>query len=209
VAVPKGIPPEPSPQEPAQSKPEPLKARFKEHEAIKPESTEEGKKRPTFLLGVTIALALAIVVGLALWFSREPTLPETRPGEPPMAKVPEVQPKAPEVSKAEVKPSTSQTLPDGWIGFKHSGAYVAKFFMNWKEGDQPKSWSSGKKTAGYFEVIQLKGNAREINITAQAATGLAWDPWGPIFKLKLDGPPNKVYVAKGTTLDRKWGTADR
>jgi len=99
--------------------------------------------------------------------------------------------------------------PHGWIGFKHSGAYVAKFFMNWKEGNQPKSWSSGNKTAGYSEVIRLKGNAREINITAQAATGLAWDPWGTIFKVKLDGPPNKVYVAKGTTLNRKWETADR
>jgi thiol-activated cytolysin len=99
--------------------------------------------------------------------------------------------------------------PHGWIGFKHSGAYIAKFFMNWKEGNQPKSWSSGNKTAGYSEVIRLKGNAREINITAQAATGLAWDRWGTIFKVKLDGPPNKVYVAKGTTLNRKWETADR
>ena len=96
--------------------------------------------------------------------------------------------------------------PHGWIGFKHSGAYIAKFYMNWKEGDQAKSWSSGKKTAGYSEVIHLKGNAREINITAQAATGLIWDPWGTIFKLKLDGPTNKVYVAKGTTLNRKWET---
>ena len=99
--------------------------------------------------------------------------------------------------------------PHGWIGFKHSGAYVAKFFMNWKEGNQPKSWRSGNKTAGYSEVIQLKGNAREINITAQAATGLAWDPWGTIFKVRLDGPPNRVYVAKGTTLNRKWETTDR
>jgi thiol-activated cytolysin len=99
--------------------------------------------------------------------------------------------------------------PHGWIGFKHSGAYVAKFFMNWKEGGQPKSWSSGKKTVGYSDVIRLKGNARDINITAQAATGLAWNPWGTIFKLTLDGPPNKFYVAKGTTLKRQWGTADR
>jgi len=158
-----------------------LKPRFREHEAIKPESTKEGKKRPVFLIGVTIALALAIVVGFALWFSREPTPPETGPADPSTAKVPEVQPKAPEVSKAEAKSSTPQALPDGWIGFKLSGAYVAKFFMSWKGGDQPKSWSSGKKTAGYFEVIRLKGNAHEINITAQAATGLAWDPWGNLF----------------------------
>jgi thiol-activated cytolysin len=99
--------------------------------------------------------------------------------------------------------------PHGWIGFKHSGAYVAKFFLTWKEGNQSKSWSSGNKTAGYSETIHLKGNARDINITGQAKTGLVWDPWGTIFKLKLDGPPNKVYVAKGTTLNRNWGTADR
>ena len=99
--------------------------------------------------------------------------------------------------------------PHGWIGFRHSGAYVAKFFMKWKEGNQPKFWRSGKKTAGYFQVIQLKGNAHDIKITAQAATGLAWNPWGTIFKLKLAGPPNKVYVARGTTLKRKWKTADK
>jgi thiol-activated cytolysin len=102
-----------------------------------------------------------------------------------------------------------ERYPHGWIGFKHSGAYVAKFFMSWKEGGQPKSWTSGKKTAGYSTVIPLKGDAGEITITAQAATGLVWDPWGTVFKLQLDGPPNKVYVARGTTLHRTWGTADR
>jgi len=84
--------------------------------------------------------------------------------------------------------SVYERHPHGWIGFKHSGAYVAKFYMNWKEGGQQKSWKSGKKTAGYSEVIRLKGNAREIDITAQAATGLAWNPWGTIYKLRLDGP---------------------
>ena len=102
-----------------------------------------------------------------------------------------------------------QYRDDGWIGFKHSGAYVAKFFMNWKEGNESKSWKSGEKTAGYSNVIPLRGNAHEITITAQAKTGLVWQPWGTIFKLRLDGPPNKVYVVKGTTLDRKWETADR
>lgn len=99
--------------------------------------------------------------------------------------------------------------PHGWVGFKHSGAYVAKFFLTWKEGQQPRTWSSGNKTAGFSERIPLKGNAREITLTAQAATGLVWDPWGTIFRLKLEGPPNKVYVVKGTTLNRKWTTEDR
>jgi thiol-activated cytolysin len=99
--------------------------------------------------------------------------------------------------------------PHGWIGFKHSGAYVAKFNMTWKEGNQPKSWSSGNKTAGYSDRVKLKGNSREIDITAQAATGLAWNPWGTIFKERLTGPPNKVYVVRGATLNRKWDTADK
>ena len=94
----------------------------------------------------------------------------------------------------------------GWIGFKHSGAYIAKFYMNWKEGNQPKSWSSGKKGVGYLDKIELKGNARDINITAQVDTGFGWHN---IYKLKLDGPPNKFYVVRGTTLNTKWETADR
>jgi len=94
---------------------------------------------------------------------------------------------------------------EGFIGFKHSGAYVAKFFMNWTEDGQPRSWSSGKKTAGYSKVIRLKGNAREITITAQADTGLGWVT---IFRLKLDEPPNTVYVVKGTTLNRRWEMTD-
>jgi hypothetical protein len=100
-----------------------------------------------------------------------------------------------------------QTVPEheGFIGFKHSGAYVAKFFINWTEDGQPRSWSSGKKTAGYSKVIRLKGNAREITITAQADTGLGW---ATIFRLKLDEPPNAVYVVKGTTLNRRWETTD-
>ena len=113
--------------------------------------------------------------------------------------------------KAKAGAIDKKAAPEtSWIGFKHSGAYVAKFYLNWTEDGQPKSWSSGSKTAGYSEVIFLKANAREIKISAQAATGLVWDPWGTIFKLALtNGPPNKVYVAQGTTLHRKWGTADR
>ena len=102
-----------------------------------------------------------------------------------------------------------ERYPHGWIGFRHAGAYVAKFYLNWTEDGQKKSWSSGKKTAGFKEIIPLKGNARNIQITAQAATGLVWDRWGAIFKLQLNGPPNQVYVANGTTLKRKWGTEGR
>lgn len=96
----------------------------------------------------------------------------------------------------------------GWVGFKHSGAYVAKFYVNWKEDGQPKSWKSGNKTAGYSEVIWLNGNVSDIKITAQAATGLVWNRWATIFKLETNRPPNRTYVARGTTLNRKWAVRD-
>jgi len=95
--------------------------------------------------------------------------------------------------------------PDGWIGFKNSGAYVAKFFMSWTEEGKPKSWSSGKRAAGYTEQIRLPANAKNIHIHAQAHTGFRWRT---IFDLKLQGPPNKVYVASGTTLHRKHSVKD-
>ncbi len=96
----------------------------------------------------------------------------------------------------------------GWIAFKHSGGYVAKFYVNWKSNSQPQSWSSGNKTAGYSDVIWLEGNVSEIKINAQAATGLAWDAWATIINLQFDQPPNKTYVVQGTTLNRKWTTDD-
>jgi len=104
-----------------------------------------------------------------------------------------------------IKPAPAR----GWVGFKHSGAYVAKFYVDWKEDGQPKSWKSGNQTAGYSDVIWLNGNVSEIRITAQAATGLAWDPWATIFKLETNGPPNTTYMARGTTLNRKWTAEDR
>jgi formylglycine-generating enzyme required for sulfatase activity len=89
VAIPRAIPTEPPAHEPAPPKPEPLKAHPKEPEAIKPESAEPRKKRNNFLIGVMITVALAIVVGLALWSSQElPRLSKTRPAEPPVAKAP-------------------------------------------------------------------------------------------------------------------------
>jgi thiol-activated cytolysin len=88
--------------------------------------------------------------------------------------------------------------PHGWIGFRNSGGFVAKFYMNWKEGDQLKSWSSGTWHARENERIELKGNARDININGQFHTGVKWNN---LFRAKLNGPPNTEYVAKGTVFN--------
>ncbi len=94
----------------------------------------------------------------------------------------------------------------GWVGFKHRGAYVAKFFVVWNEGGQPRSWSSGRKGVGTLERVPLKANARDIKVTAQVNTGFGWSN---IFKLQLEEPPNTYYVVKGTTLSTSWSTADQ
>ena len=94
--------------------------------------------------------------------------------------------------------------PHGWIEFKHSGWYVAKFYLSWTEDGKPKSWASGQKTAGYSQKIYLKNNPKNIHIVAQAKTGLIWQPWGEIWNLKYPGPPNATFTAKGTTLNRKY-----
>ena len=94
--LPKPAPPEPQPQEP-----EPIKLR----------PPKLGKRRPNFLIGAGIALALAIVVGSALWFTlRLPRPPETRPIEPQVTQAPDVRPEPQEVSKPAVKPSEPEVI---------------------------------------------------------------------------------------------------
>jgi thiol-activated cytolysin len=87
--------------------------------------------------------------------------------------------------------------PYGWIAFKHNAPYYAKFYLNWKEGDQAKSWTSGKLTHNWESPqIQLKGNAHDIQIQLQSYTGFHW-----VQKyINLDAPPNKRYVSGGTSF---------
>jgi len=99
--------------------------------------------------------------------------------------------------------------PNGFVKLRHTGAYVARFFVDWKEKDNKgntvdKSYRSGNKTAGWFYSVQLPGDATNVRLRAEAATGLVWDPWGEIFNIAENGPTNKCYRAKGTTLHRRY-----
>lgn len=105
--------------------------------------------------------------------------------------------------------SESVQYPNGFIRLRHSGAYVARFKVSWEEPDESgkyvsRSWSSGQETAGYTHQVDLPGDARKVKIRAEAATGLAWDPWGEVLNVTLDGPDQKGYRITGTTLDRRW-----
>ena len=110
---------------------------------------------------------------------------------------------------SEMKTSTSyietirKVLPDRKIALRHVGAFVAKFYVKWKERDAggnliPKMYASGQKTAGYRHEIVFPGDAQDIRVEAQVKTGLVWDSWHHHYKnyptldgdkyLKLSGP---------------------
>jgi len=100
--------------------------------------------------------------------------------------------------------------PNGFVRMVHDGGYVAKFEVTWQEPDitgthvANKQWDSGEKTAGYSYQLDLPGDAQGVRVKAWAATGLVWDPWGEIMNISLNGPDNKTYRARGTTLNRSW-----
>ena len=100
--------------------------------------------------------------------------------------------------------------PNGFVKFKHSGWYVAKVQVTWLEPDHfgnyiiKKQWDSGKKTAGWTETVDIPGDAHGLRLKAWADTGLAWDPWGEILNIALEGPDNKCYRLTGQTLNRHY-----
>jgi hypothetical protein len=69
--------------------------------------------------------------------------------------------------------------------------------LNWKEGNEPKSWASGKLTHKWSSPqIKLKGNAHDLQIQLQSYTGFYW-----ISKyLNTNSPPNRHYVSGGTSF---------
>ncbi len=117
-------------------------------------------------------------------------------------------------STAEYTETECVRYNNGFVRFAHDGWYVAKFSVNWTEPDAagnytvPKAWASGEQTKGYTASVSLPGDARNVQLYAEAATGLVWSPWGEIFKLTLAGPDNKTYHATGTTLDRSFNVTN-
>ncbi|MEM9929576.1 MAG: thiol-activated cytolysin family protein [Bacteroidota bacterium] len=116
-------------------------------------------------------------------------------------------------STSEYTETNCTEYPNGYIKFEHAGAYVAKFTVTWIEKNAqgipiPKIWNSGQKTSGYTKTVNIPGDAKDVHVSAVAATGLVWDPWGEIMKFTINGPTNCTYRAYGTTLNRKYEKKD-
>lgn len=96
--------------------------------------------------------------------------------------------------------------PNGFVRFENKGAYIAKAEVTWRETDASgnpvvdRKWESGNKTAGWNQTVDVPGDAQGLRLKAWCKTGLLWDPWGEIMNVALEGPSNKTYRFKGTTL---------
>lgn len=110
----------------------------------------------------------------------------------------------------------SEEYKSGILNLEHTGAYVARFYINWDEitgydkDGRPITKNVGwgengrNKTARYTTQIALGGNVRNISIKAQGNTGLVWDKWRTsIDRSNLPMVPRRDVSIWGTTLNQK------
>ncbi len=95
--------------------------------------------------------------------------------------------------------------PHGWIGFKNEGVYLAKLMVGWKEGNEPRYWTTGTLAHGKSARIRMKGNTRDVSIKSQFRGAFGWHD---IFTRSLPAPPNKYYVVTGTTFKASMHESD-
>lgn len=184
---------------------EELKAKYKnitENSTFKAIVIGGGSDSGSVLAGDIESISKAIIGGLE--FSK------TNPAYPISYAVADMKSR----SLSEIKTTTSyneierKRLYSRSITLKHSGAYVAKFVVSWKEynpatgkRDLEKSFDSGKKTAGYETKLYFPGDAETFRVKGINDTGLLWDK----HRTKewrvgaLDG--DKIIKIGGTTLN--------
>jgi thiol-activated cytolysin len=111
--------------------------------------------------------------------------------------------------------TNSVVYPNGWLGLWQDGAYVAKFHVSWQINDAQgnpgatQDWESGERTVGYSQMVNLPGDASNIHVAAEEATGLIWQPWNEAMNVVVNGPPNQWYRIYGTTLSPHWDNSSR
>lgn len=117
--------------------------------------------------------------------------------------------------KAEYIETINTEYASGKIVLKHTGGYVAKFYVDWeevsfdKDGKQTnvkKSWAKNgdNLTAPFNTEISLPGNATNIHIKATEKTGLVWEPWRTVIDQSVGNSPVITASIWGTTLSPKY-----
>ncbi len=117
-------------------------------------------------------------------------------------------------SSTEYVTTTSTEYTSGTLNLKHSGGYIAKFYVDWKErsyndaGNEvltSKSWGENdkSKTAPFSTTIPLPANATGIHVKATEKTGLVWDPWRTVVDQDVALCKEISVSISGTTLSPK------
>jgi len=103
------------------------------------------------------------------------------------------------------------TMKEGRLTVHHGGAYVARAYTRyipWGE-TQTKTIGTGNYTAGFDKVLVVPAGATQVELWAEAATGIVWDPWDQIGYVKWEVAPEAIkYCLKGTTLINSWSVCD-
>ena len=94
--------------------------------------------------------------------------------------------------------------PNGFVKLSQTGGYVGRWFVKWTSAGKSQEYKSGNKTSPLKKTVDLPGDAKNVQILAQAMTGLVWDSWREAINVHLNGPTNKFYKIYGTTLSPSW-----
>ncbi|WP_172797122.1 thiol-activated cytolysin family protein [Devriesea agamarum] len=123
------------------------------------------------------------------------------------------------LSNSDYIETRREVFKQGSLILKNKGSYVAQFKVTWneisfdkagKEISTPKEWEGNwaDRTIGYSTIISLPANARNINVFAREATGLAWDWWRTVIDARdLPQVHERTVTLRGTTLIA-WATND-
>ena len=88
------------------------------------------------------------------------------------------------------------------IVVRNTGAYVARFSVDFARDGERAKQESGDFTAGVNKSISLPEGAKDIHVKAEAMTGLVWNPWSTIFEqIYPDLSGVKRFTVRGTTLN--------
>lgn len=109
--------------------------------------------------------------------------------------------------------TVSTEYSSGSVRLVHTGGYVAKFYIDWKESSYDsegkqvlsgKSWSRNGEglTSRYETVISLPANTCNLHIKATENTGLAWEGWRTILDQDAKLCPEVLVEIWGTTLNQ-------
>lgn len=90
------------------------------------------------------------------------------------------------------------------ISVNNQGAYVARLAVRYNHQGEIKGAQSGNLTPGVTSSLEIPSDATAVSVTVDVATGLAGNPWAPIFSQSLGSAVTKTYRVFGTVLNPGW-----